>query len=164
LHNLPVRAARFVFASNQKEFTGWREGGKGTRNDDAMFVVQKALINTFACLLVRARCFRVSPMFTRKGVRDTLSRLLLVISAASTRARNTLNWPKNCRSTHLLLRQLLAATLLADLVGLVVAAGRALAAVVLLLATDAFAAALAFLLFGLIGNERSTERSVWQLN
>jgi hypothetical protein len=44
-------------------------------------------------------------------------------------------------------------------VGLVVAAGRALAAVVLLLAADTLAAALAFLLFGLIGNEKSAGQS-----
>lgn len=48
--------------------------------------------------------------------------------------------------THLLLGELLAATLLADLVALVVAAGGALPAVVLPLASNALAAPLALLL------------------
>lgn len=58
--------------------------------------------------------------------------------------------------TYLLLGELLAASLLADLVALVVAAGGAFAAVILALAADAFAAAFALLLRRL--RERWTRR------
>lgn len=50
-----------------------------------------------------------------------------------------------CLCTYLLLGELLATSLLADLMALVVAAGGAFAAVILALAADAFAAALALL-------------------